>query len=279
MEALNNLAWLLATASDDKLRDGAEAARSRRTRLGACRRSKACASPGTLAAAYAEAGRFPEAIATAEKAVQDETAAGETRICGPEPAIIDFLPRRPTLAWDHRETPKPLRHRAIILLDDYGLHSPSSTKSQQPIHRRPARNSRLCFASCSIARREQFEERAFGACLYWRARILAPLIRKLCPGYFDRDFALIRFLANTPGRRDAMNELAAFQEANNSRGSFARKTLRIRISARKSSQLIGQVFERSAEREDPSGCSAGRALTWFAGPVKDGPGPRRARVG
>ena len=97
----------------------------------------------------------------------------------------------------------------------------------------------------------EYEERAFHICLYWRARILAPLIRKLWPGYFDRDFALIRFLANTPGRRDAMNELAAFQEANNSRGSFARKTLRIRISARKTSQLIGQVFERSAEREDP----------------------------
>jgi hypothetical protein len=33
---------------------------------------------GTLAAAYAEAGRFPEAVATAEKAVLEETAAGET---------------------------------------------------------------------------------------------------------------------------------------------------------------------------------------------------------
>ena len=32
---------------------------------------------GTLAAAYAEAGRFPEAVATAEKAVREETAAGE----------------------------------------------------------------------------------------------------------------------------------------------------------------------------------------------------------
>ena len=35
--------------------------------------------PGTLAAAYAEAGRFKDAVATAEKAVEDETAAGETR--------------------------------------------------------------------------------------------------------------------------------------------------------------------------------------------------------
>ena len=93
----------------------------------------------------------------------------------------------------------------------------------------------------------EFEERAFRACLYWRARILAPLIRIIQPGYFDPDFALIRYLAETPGRRDAMNELAAFVEANNARGGFARKILRIRISARKTSQLIGRLFERRGE--------------------------------
>jgi len=78
VEALNNLAWLLATASDDKLRDGAEAARLAERALGLPPVKGMCV-PGTLAAAYAEAGRFPEAIATAEKAVREETAAGETR--------------------------------------------------------------------------------------------------------------------------------------------------------------------------------------------------------
>jgi Flp pilus assembly protein TadD len=78
VEALNNLAWMLATASDDTLRDGAEAVRyaERAARLPPV---KEMCVPGTLAAAYAEAGRFPEAIATAEKAVEMETAAGETR--------------------------------------------------------------------------------------------------------------------------------------------------------------------------------------------------------
>ena len=56
----------------------------------------------------------------------------------------------------------------------------------------------------------EFEERAFRACLYWRARILAPLIRLIWPGYFNPDFEFIRYLAETPGRRDAMNELAAY---------------------------------------------------------------------
>jgi tetratricopeptide (TPR) repeat protein len=78
VEALNNLAFLLATASDDRLRDGAEAARlaERALRLPPV---KGMCVGGTLAAAYAEAGRFPEAVATAEKAVREETAAGETR--------------------------------------------------------------------------------------------------------------------------------------------------------------------------------------------------------
>jgi len=96
----------------------------------------------------------------------------------------------------------------------------------------------------------EFEERAFHACLYWRARILAPLIRKIRPGYFDPDFALIRYLAKTPGRRDALNELAAFTNDNDARGSFARRTLRLRISARKTGQLVMELFERSEEREE-----------------------------
>lgn len=78
VEALNNLAYLLATASDDRLRDGAEAVRlaERARRLPPV---KGMCVGGTLAAAYAEAGRFPEAVATAETAVREETAAGETR--------------------------------------------------------------------------------------------------------------------------------------------------------------------------------------------------------
>ncbi|HXR07342.1 MAG TPA: tetratricopeptide repeat protein, partial [Candidatus Acidoferrum sp.] len=81
LEALNNLGWLLATASDNHLRDGPEAVllAERARRLpplhGLC-------VAGTLAAAYAEAGRFPDAVATAENAVRDETAAGETQFAG-----------------------------------------------------------------------------------------------------------------------------------------------------------------------------------------------------
>jgi hypothetical protein len=97
----------------------------------------------------------------------------------------------------------------------------------------------------------EFEERAFRACLYWRARILAPLIRLVWPNYFNTDFEFIRYLAETPGRRDAMNELAAYEEANDARGGFARRVLRIRVSSRKTSLLIERLFDRRAEGGRP----------------------------
>ena len=78
-EPLNNLAWLLATSSDDTLRDGAEAVRcaEQACRLTAFKRTEMIS---TLAAAYAEAGRYSEAVATAEMAIRLQTVNGETRL-------------------------------------------------------------------------------------------------------------------------------------------------------------------------------------------------------
>ncbi len=42
----------------------------------------------------------------------------------------------------------------------------------------------------------------------------------------------------------AVYELSAFMEDNNARGGFARKILRIRISARKASDLLWRLFDR-----------------------------------
>ncbi|MGA2243313.1 MAG: tetratricopeptide repeat protein, partial [Verrucomicrobiota bacterium] len=73
--ALNKLAWALATSPDDELRNGAEAVRLAER---ACEltQNREPLFLGTLAAAYAESGRFPEAVATAEKAGQLATDAG-----------------------------------------------------------------------------------------------------------------------------------------------------------------------------------------------------------
>jgi hypothetical protein len=89
----------------------------------------------------------------------------------------------------------------------------------------------------------EFEERAFRKCLPWRARLLAPLIRAIFPRYFEQDFALIRYLGQAVGQRDAMREMVSFIEANNSRDGFARKTLRIRVSARKAGKLLRRLAE------------------------------------
>ena len=74
-EALNNLAWILATCPDPKVRDGSEAVRlaERACELTGC---KAPTLLYTLAAAYAEAGRFDDAVRIAEELRRQALAAG-----------------------------------------------------------------------------------------------------------------------------------------------------------------------------------------------------------
>jgi Flp pilus assembly protein TadD len=73
---LNNLAWLLATCPDARIRDGAQAVKYAER---ACELTHHGKAPlmGTLAAAYAEAGRFDDAILAAQKACQLASESGE----------------------------------------------------------------------------------------------------------------------------------------------------------------------------------------------------------
>jgi tetratricopeptide (TPR) repeat protein len=78
---LNNLAWLLATGPDAGLRNGPEAVRLAQR---ACELTHD-GEPlfiATLAAAYAESGRFPEAVAASEKAGQLATASRSKELAG-----------------------------------------------------------------------------------------------------------------------------------------------------------------------------------------------------
>ena len=77
--ALDSLAWVLATSPDASVRDGIQAvalaARAEQISGGK--------NPGfvaTLAAAYAEVGRFPDAVATAEHALRLATAQGRAAL-------------------------------------------------------------------------------------------------------------------------------------------------------------------------------------------------------
>ncbi len=78
IDALNNIAWIRATHAEAAHRDGAEAVRL------AERARDLSPTPepvlySTLAAAYAEAGRFPEAVKSCERAIALARAAGDAR--------------------------------------------------------------------------------------------------------------------------------------------------------------------------------------------------------
>jgi len=76
---LNDLAWFLATNPNAELRDGAEAVRMAE-RACALSGSKEPRFWGTLDAAYAEAGRFGEALAAAAKTRELALAAGQVDV-------------------------------------------------------------------------------------------------------------------------------------------------------------------------------------------------------
>ena len=65
---VNDLAWRLATAADPSVRDGREAVRLAEY-ANAQMGGESCNELDTLATAYAEAGRFDDAVKTAERAL------------------------------------------------------------------------------------------------------------------------------------------------------------------------------------------------------------------
>ena len=76
LDALNNLAWILATHKEPSLRNGAEALQLAE-RAATLSGTNDAAALDTLAAAYAEAGRFAEAVQTINKAAEAAAASGQ----------------------------------------------------------------------------------------------------------------------------------------------------------------------------------------------------------
>jgi tetratricopeptide (TPR) repeat protein len=104
--ALNNLGWIRAANSDAKYRDGAEAVRLAER---ACRVTdyRQPILVGTLAAAYAEAGRFDEAVAMADKARQLALAEGRNDVAEKNQHLLDlFKAHQPC----REAAPKPSRN-------------------------------------------------------------------------------------------------------------------------------------------------------------------------
>jgi tetratricopeptide (TPR) repeat protein len=79
LSALNNLAWLLAAADQTSLRDGPQAVElaEHAAQLTGGQNPLVLR---TLAAAYAETGRFPDAVATAQKALSLSSSQGPSAL-------------------------------------------------------------------------------------------------------------------------------------------------------------------------------------------------------
>jgi hypothetical protein len=92
----------------------------------------------------------------------------------------------------------------------------------------------------------EYQERAFRECLYWHAKPLAPVLRKLNPDFFREDFEFIRYLGQTNGGREARANAADFHEG--TKRSFLRNTLKLRVSGRKATRLAQKLFLETRRR-------------------------------
>ena len=88
--ALNNLAWLLAAAADARLRNGKEAVPLAEHACQLTQNQQAFLI-GTLAAAYAEAGRFDDAVTTAQKARDVALASGQKEIADRNEQLMELF--------------------------------------------------------------------------------------------------------------------------------------------------------------------------------------------
>jgi hypothetical protein len=88
----------------------------------------------------------------------------------------------------------------------------------------------------------EYEERVFKSCLYWHAKLLAPLILRLKPHFFELDFKFIRQLGKSAGFREILEDRNNFRHANNANHSFWRITCRMRVSGPKATRLARELF-------------------------------------
>jgi Flp pilus assembly protein TadD len=102
VEAMNNLAWMLATSPEANLRNGARAVELAKR---ACELThyKKTICIGTLAAAQAEAGRFDDEISMAQKACALAEKSGEPNLLQRNRELLALYRQH----QPYHETPKP----------------------------------------------------------------------------------------------------------------------------------------------------------------------------
>jgi protein O-mannosyl-transferase len=105
-DALNNLAWTLATSEAAELRDGERAVELAER---ACKLTdyRETVTIGTLAAAYAEAGRFDDAIAAAQKACALADASGKADLLKTNRQLLELY--RQHQPYREMANPEPVK--------------------------------------------------------------------------------------------------------------------------------------------------------------------------
>jgi hypothetical protein len=112
---------------------------------------------------------------------------------------------------------------------------------------------------------DKYEARMFRKCLFWHAKLLAPVLRMLSPNLFEEDFKFIRYLGASSDMQDARVDLLNFRDVNLGRPNFWRTDLKLRVSSRKARRLAGQLFAerredrfRASHRTGTAGSETGR---------------------
>ena len=99
IEAANNLAWLRATSPNPAWRDGPEAVRLAERAVQLSGKTADASQLDTLAAALAEAGRFDEAVQTADRARELALARQQSELAGENRQASEPLPPTSTLSF------------------------------------------------------------------------------------------------------------------------------------------------------------------------------------
>jgi tetratricopeptide (TPR) repeat protein len=106
-KAFNNLAWILATHPEAQFRDGKQAVEYA-ARAVELTRTNDASKLDTLAAAYAEAGRFGDALEVAKKAVALAKASGDEKLAGEiETRLRSYENRQPFREAAREDAPPP----------------------------------------------------------------------------------------------------------------------------------------------------------------------------
>ncbi len=100
---------------------------------------------------------------------------------------------------------------------------------------------------CQLA---DYEEEMFRRCLYWHARLMAPLLRRFNSNFFTEDLRFIRYLGVSTAVREIYLDLMNFHDANMGRRNFWRTVFRLRVSGRKAARLAQSLFAQGMEKSE-----------------------------